>query len=252
VTNLTKPIPGFELEPLVGTDASVRLTASVSGCGSVDRRDSFGGSRAWSSALNGASSSIRSWCKTVTSSRPGRCATWTHLSGRERSSPRPSQSVEHVATLATREGLLLHQRRLDELVAQVAEKLMPASATNRQEVLDWSARFLLNSSTRTSHSFDVMTSFELTILESEWPPRDEIPDRTHWARSPLTRPDFYGAARSALTVSDRYEDITDDYRDRMIDGAGITPAGVAVPLLLGDSTWGCSLPSLQPAQLEHA
>jgi hypothetical protein len=50
--------------------------------------------------------------------------------------------LSHVATQATRENVLLHQRRLDELVSQVAERLMSAILANRKEVLTWTTRVL--------------------------------------------------------------------------------------------------------------
>src|SRR5215469_1362164 len=50
--------------------------------------------------------------------------------------------LSHVATLAARESSLLHQRRLDELVAQVADRLMAGSTRTRTEVLQWTTKVL--------------------------------------------------------------------------------------------------------------
>ena len=50
--------------------------------------------------------------------------------------------LSHTVTLASRESNLLHQQRLDELVSQVAERLMSASTRNRQEILSWTTRVL--------------------------------------------------------------------------------------------------------------
>ncbi|MBU6516329.1 MAG: hypothetical protein KGQ78_10615, partial [Acidobacteria bacterium] len=45
--------------------------------------------------------------------------------------------LSHVAAQFLRESKLIHQTRLDELVSNVAVRLMSASSANRQEVLDW-------------------------------------------------------------------------------------------------------------------
>jgi diguanylate cyclase (GGDEF)-like protein len=49
------------------------------------------------------------------------------------------------ATLAMREKSLLSQRRLDELVGQVAEKLMSTSSRTRAEILTWTMRTIAES-----------------------------------------------------------------------------------------------------------
>ncbi|HEY5009861.1 MAG TPA: hypothetical protein VIH73_01820, partial [Acidimicrobiales bacterium] len=180
VTNLTKPIPGFELEPLVGTDAerafdsiSERVRMQLTG------EIPFGSFSCvvlgveWGVLVDSIVVQDGDVVGALVVARHGR--TW---SGRERSLTKAFGSLlSHVATLATREGLLLHQRRLDELVAQVAEKLMPASATNRQEVLDWVCQVLaefLNADVAFMRRNDLVRG--LTILEAQWPPRDDIPD----------------------------------------------------------------------------
>jgi hypothetical protein len=50
--------------------------------------------------------------------------------------------LSHTVTLASRESALLDQRRLDELVGQVAERLMSASSRTRHDVLTWTTRVL--------------------------------------------------------------------------------------------------------------
>ena len=180
--------------------------------------------------------------------------TW---SGRERSLTKAFGSLlSHVATLATREGLLLHQRRLDELVAQVAEKLMSASATNRQEVLDWVCQVLaefLNADVAFIRRNDLARG--LTILESEWPPRDEIPDPDPLGEIPFDADPIFMALRDLrapyLTGT---EDMNDDYRERTMEGAGVTPAAGARRAALARrlDVGRPRLPSLQPPQLEPA
>jgi len=100
-----------------------------------------------------------------------------------------------------------------------------------------------------------MTSFEASpLLESEWPPRDEIPDPDPLGEISFDADPIFMALRDLrspyLTGT---EDITDDYRDRMIDGAASPPppASRTAPARRFN-VGGARLPSLQLAQLEHA
>ena len=135
VTNLAKPIPGFELEPLVGSDSekafetiSERVRGQLSGDVPPGSFSCVVLGVEWGVLVDHIAVQDGDVVGALVVARHGR--TW---SGRERSLTKAFGSLlSHVATLATREGVLLHQRRLDELVAQVAEKLMSASATNRR------------------------------------------------------------------------------------------------------------------------
>ena len=79
--------------------------------------------------------------------------------------------LSHTVTLASRESALLDQRRLDELVGQVAERLMSASSRTRQEVLTWTTRVLaefLGADVAFLRRNDHQRG--LSVLEAEWPP----------------------------------------------------------------------------------
>jgi diguanylate cyclase (GGDEF)-like protein len=77
--------------------------------------------------------------------------------------------LSHGATLALREKSLLLQRRLDELVGQVAEKLMSTSASTRGEILTWTMR-------KISEALDVSVtvlrrhdySRSVSVIEAQW------------------------------------------------------------------------------------
>ncbi len=84
--------------------------------------------------------------------------------------------LSHTVTLASRESALLDQRRLDELVGMVAERLMSASSRTRQDVLSWTTRVLaefLGADVAFLRRNDHQRG--LSILEAEWP-RARHPD----------------------------------------------------------------------------
>ena len=150
--------------------------------------------------------------------------------------------LSHAATLSTRESALLDQRRLDELVGQVAERLMSASSRTRQNVLSWTIRVLaefLGADVaflrRNDHSRG------LSILEAEWPPR-EIPDPDPLGEVPFDADPVFAALRNlrAPFYLTGRADAGDEYLDRVEKGSGVqlVGGGAAVPLLLADMTWG--------------
>jgi len=148
--------------------------------------------------------------------------------------------LSHAATLSTRESALLDQRRLDELVGQVAERLMSASLRTRQDVLIWTTRVLaefLGADVaflrRNDHSRG------LSILEAEWPPR-ETPDPDPLGEVPFDSDPVFAASK---TLREPYlagvTDTPDDYLGRVEKATGVpVVGGAAVPLLLADTTWG--------------
>ena len=147
--------------------------------------------------------------------------------------------LSHVATLATRESALLHQQSLDELVAQVAERLMSTSSRTRQEVLSWTCRVLaefLGADVAFLRRHDYARG--LSILEAEWPVREVvIPD-------PLGEVPF-DADPVFLAMKDLKEpylpesSTPDEYLQRVEEGSGVKlVGGAAVPLLMPDATWG--------------
>lgn len=170
--------------------------------------------------------------------RPGR--TW---SKRERALTRTFADLfSHVTTLAARESVLIRQQRLDELVSGVAAKLMSGSAQNRQEMLDWTTRELaefLGSDVAFMRRHDHARG--LSIFESSWPIREDVPDPDPLGEVPYDADPIFEALwhlkKPYLTGN---EDVTEDFVDRVEKAAGgLTPiTGAAVPLMMGDVTWG--------------
>jgi diguanylate cyclase (GGDEF)-like protein len=148
-----------------------------------------------------------------------------------------------VASQTTREGVLLHQRRLDELVSQVAERLMSATASTRAEALTWTTRVLaefLDSDVAFLRRNDHVRG--LSILEAEWPPRTDFvgPDPLGEVRFDAD-PLFMATKDLREPYLAGLDDTSDEYMDRVEEGWGSelnVVMGAAVPLLLGDSTWG--------------
>ena len=148
--------------------------------------------------------------------------------------------LSHGATLATIESALLDQRRLDELVSQVAEGLMSGNSRNRQEKLTWTTRVLaefLGADVAFLRRNDHQRG--LSMLEAEWPDR-EVPDPDPLDEVPFDSDPVFAATKDLRTpylagVTDSGE----DYLKRVEEGSGVPlVAGAAVPLLLGESTWG--------------
>jgi diguanylate cyclase (GGDEF)-like protein len=162
-------------------------------------------------------------------------------SARERSLTKAfSGLLSHTVTLATRESNLLDQRRLDELVGQVAERLMSASSATRQEVLTWTTRVLaefLGADVAFLRRNDHKRG--LSVLVAEWPPRD-IPEPDPLGEVPFDADPVFAATkdlRKPFLPGMDYQ--PDEYIDRVQEGSGVQRVGGAcVPLLLTDSTWG--------------
>jgi diguanylate cyclase (GGDEF)-like protein len=148
--------------------------------------------------------------------------------------------LSHVATLATRESSLLHQQRLDELVSQVAERLMSVSTRTRKEVLDWTTRVLaefLGADVAFLRRNDHARG--LSVLEAEWPTR-EVDGPDPLGEVPFDADPIFAAMKD-LREPYLPEDNSrpDEYLERVEKGSGVKMvAGAAVPLLLSDATWG--------------
>jgi diguanylate cyclase (GGDEF)-like protein len=165
-------------------------------------------------------------------------------SSRERSLTKAFAGLlSHTVTLAARENSLLDQRRLDELVGHVAEKLMSASAGTRQEVLTWTTRVLaefLGADVAFLRRNDHKRG--LSVLVAEWPPRDVDPDPL--GEVPFDADPVFAATRDLrkpFLPGVEYQ--PDEYIDRVQEGVtGDTSVqrvgGACVPLLLAESTWG--------------
>ena len=161
-------------------------------------------------------------------------------SARERSLGRGFGGLlSHVAAQLIREGKLLKQQRLDELVSKVAERLMSASATNRQEVLDWTVKELCQF-LKTDVAFIRRNDHVrgLSIMESEWPVRENIPNPDPLAEVPFDSDPVFGAMRNLRGPFLPGVDF-DEYLAHVDDLTGIDDVyGAAVPLLMHDETWG--------------
>ncbi len=244
VTDSSRPIPGFELAPLIGDGAQMAFDTIAERVKAQLAAEEVTGHLScrvlgieWGSLVESIRMESGQVVGALIVARHGR--TW---SARERSLVRTFASLlGHVATLAAREGVLLHQRRLDELVAQVAERLMSTSAANRKETLEWVTKVLaefLQADVAFIRRNDLVR--ELTILESEYPIREEVPDPDPLGEVRFDSDPIFMATRNLRApYLTGVSDATDEYRDRAQVASGVTPAaGVAVPLLLGEATWG--------------
>jgi diguanylate cyclase (GGDEF)-like protein len=149
--------------------------------------------------------------------------------------------LSHAAALAARESNLLHRQRLDELVSQVAERLMSASSRNRQEILSWTTRVLgefLGSDTAFLRRNDHARG--LSIMVAEWPLRDNVPDPDPLGEVPFDADPIFARTRDLRgPFLSGVDETPDEYLERVEQGSGVADVdGAAVPLLLADATWG--------------
>ena len=158
--------------------------------------------------------------------------------------------LSHTVTLASRESALLDQRRLDELVGQVAERLMSASSRTRQEVLTWTTRVLaefLGADVAFLRRNDHQRG--LSVLEAEWPPRARSRRPDPLGEVPFDADPVFAATKNLRKPYLAGSTARSDYLDRVEKGSGVPLVGGAcVPLLLADrpgassasSTSGCT------------
>ena len=170
--------------------------------------------------------------------RQGR--TWSR---RERSVVRAFAGLlGHITTLAQRESVLTRQQRLDELVARVAERLMSATSATRAADLQWTIRELgefLGSDVALMRRNDLVRG--LSIMVAEWPIREDIPDPDPLGEVPFDADPIFAATRDLKGpyLTGKADDVDDEYKQHISDTTGATPAaGAAVPLLVGETTWG--------------
>ena len=243
VTDFDGTVPGFDLEPMVGPESmeayeriGERVRSQLKGESAVGAFSCVVSGVEWGVLVDPIKVQEGDVVGALIVARHGR--TW---STRERSLTRAFGSLlSHVATLATREGVLLHQRRLDELVSRVAEKLMSASAETHQDVLNWTTRVLaefLGADVAFLRRQD--TARNMSILEAEWPPRD-APDPDPLGEVVFdVDPVFLAMKDLKSPYLTGGPDTTEEYRERVEKGSGVAEVnGAAVPLLIGDSTWG--------------
>jgi diguanylate cyclase (GGDEF)-like protein len=148
--------------------------------------------------------------------------------------------LSHAAKLAAREGTLLHRQRLDELVSQVAERLMSASSRNHQEVLNWTTRVLaefLGADVAFLRRNDHARG--LSIMVAEWPVR-EVTGTDPLGEVPFDADPIFARTRDLRgPFLNGVTELPDDYLERVEKGSGVADVdGAAVPLLLADATWG--------------
>lgn len=148
--------------------------------------------------------------------------------------------LSHVAAQFIRESKLLHQQRLDELVSKVAERLMSASSKNRQEVLNWTARELcefLATDVAFIRRNDHVRG--LSIMEAEWPVRDDIPDPDPLGEVPFDSDPIFAAMRDLRGPYLPGVDDPEEYLANIDASTGVDDVyGAAVPLLMHEKTWG--------------
>jgi diguanylate cyclase (GGDEF)-like protein len=149
--------------------------------------------------------------------------------------------LSHAATLAAREGALLHRQRLDELVSQVAERLMSVSSRNHQEILDWTTRVLaefLGADVAFLRRNDHKRG--LSVLVTEWPAREDVPDPDPLGEVPFDADPVFARTRDLRTpFLSGMMHTPDEYLERVEKGSGVADVdGGVVPLLMGDATWG--------------
>ena len=147
--------------------------------------------------------------------------------------------LSHVAAQFIRESKLLHQTRLDELVSKVAERLMSASATTRQEVFDWTVKELcefLATDVAFIRRNDHVRG--LSIMEAEWPHRVDVPDPDPLGEVPFDSDPVFAAMRDLKAPYLPGVDL-DEYFAHVDEATGVDDVyGAAVPLLMHGQTWG--------------
>ena len=252
-------IPGFEPttfdssgSPAVLERIRERVSAQLSGQAAVGSFSCTINSKAWGvlvEPIQVARGAVRG---ALVVAREGR--TW---SSRERALAKTLGGLlSHVSTLAHRESALLHQQRLDELVSQVAERLMSTSSRSRQEVLDWTMRVLAEFLAadvaflrRNDHARGI------SVLEAEWPVR-EFEGVDPLGEVPFDADPVFSAMKDLREPYLPEEETPDQYRSNVEKSTGIKEVGgAAVPLLLADSTWGIlgflhfSLHAWSPAEI---
>jgi diguanylate cyclase (GGDEF)-like protein len=134
------------------------------------------------------------------------------------------------------------RHRLDELITQIAVKLMSATPDTRGDILTWIVRTLaefLESDVALLRRNDFER--DLTVLVTEWPPRDydgEGPDPL--GEVPFDSDPIWSVMKEqAGPYFMGTEQTSDEYLETVESGTGIPEVmGASVPLLLDNKTWG--------------
>jgi diguanylate cyclase (GGDEF)-like protein len=244
ITDSAATVPGFDMKPLVGAGFQAAFEVIRERIGAqLAFKEPFGSfvcaieDVEWGVLVDAIELLEGAIVGALIVARPGR--SWSQ---REVALTRAFGGIfSQVATIAVREDALLQQRSLDELVSQVAERLMSATAENHHEVLTWTmktvAEYLDADAVflrRNDHARD------LSILVAEWPQREDIPDPDPLGEVRFDADPIFMATKDFKEpFLPGLEDTTKDYRERVQEGSGeLKIAGAGVPLLLGETTWG--------------
>jgi diguanylate cyclase (GGDEF)-like protein len=243
ITRSGEPFEGLEMEPLIGAGAhdtfesiSKLVKEVLSTPGALEDVSAVIDGVEWGILINPIQAREGVIVGALIVAREGRV--W---SARERSLGRGFGGLlSHVAAQFIRESKLLHQQRLDELVSKVAERLMSASSTNRQEVLDWTTRELcefLQTDVAFIRRNDHVRG--LSIMEAEWPVRENVPDPDPLGEVPFDSDPIFAAMRDLRGPYLPGVDDPEEYLARIDASTGVEDVyGAAVPLLMHDKTWG--------------
>ena len=243
ITRAGEPFVGLEMEPLVGLGARQtfdRISEMVKeSLGSHDALKDIAtiiDGVEWGILMNPIVTQEGLIVGALIVAREGRV--W---STRERSLGRGFGGLlSHVATQYIRESKLMHQQRLDELVSKVAEKLMSATSSTRQAVMNWTTRELcefLQADVAFIRRNDHIR--ELSIMEAEWPVRENAPVPDPLAEVAFDSDPIFAAMRDLKGPYLPGVENTEDYLARIDASTGVEDVdGAAVPLLLHDRTWG--------------
>nr|MBW4079019.1 EAL domain-containing protein [Acidobacteriota bacterium] len=243
VTTSGEPFEGLEMEPLIGAGAhetfermSQMVMERLAAPDSLEDLAVTIGGVEWGVLVNPIEAREGVVGGALIVAREGRV--W---STRERSLGRGFGGLlSRVAAQFLRESKLLHQQRLDELVAGVAERLMSASASTRQEVLDWTVKELcefLATDVAFIRRNDHVRG--LSIMEAEWPHRVDVPDPDPLGEVPFDSDPVFAAMRDLRGPYLPGVDDPETYLANIDASTGVDDVyGAAVPLLMHGQTWG--------------
>ncbi|MBW4030530.1 MAG: EAL domain-containing protein [Acidobacteria bacterium] len=242
VTSSSEPFKGLDMEPLISAGAhdvfdriSELVKEAISTPEPIEDLAFVIDGVEWGILINAIEARQGNIVGALIVAREGRV--W---STRERSLGRGFGGLlSHVAAQFIRESKLLHQTRLDELVSKVAERLMSASATTRQEVFDWTVKELcefLATDVAFIRRNDHVRG--LSIMEAEWPHRVDVPDPDPLGEVPFDSDPVFTAMRDLKAPYLPGVDL-DEYFAHVDEATGVDDVyGAAVPLLMHGQTWG--------------
>ncbi len=243
ITRDGEPIDGLEFEPIIGDGGEAALESLTSLVVEAFDQPELPSSldfclndQAWSSLLcpietvSGRVAGVLALARKATEWSPREIALVKGFGG----------LLGHVAAQSQRESRLLHQQSLDELVSRVAEHLMSASAQTRQEAFDWTTRELaqfLGADVAFIRRNDLERG--LSILEAEWPVREDKPDPDPLGEVAFDSDPIFMATRDLRGPFLPGIEEPEDYLARVEAASGVERVGgAAVPLLMHDETWG--------------